>query len=150
VSEEIQHVIRPRLPWRTDEAMTECGRPAGDGDMTRDEAIAKVKRLGKVRASLSSCMTCWQTASRWPGWDRSPSSVMARYAKGLGFWVGRDPADDSPRARMDIELRAIAALVEAHREEFDAYVEGASAAPSLDAVRRRRARPVRSDYPRPL
>jgi len=132
---QVQHIVRPNLPWRTKEHLTECGRAADDTALTRDEAVRKVAREGQQRAAMSTCMTCWSTAERHPGWERSPSAVLDRWIDKSRFWYGR--RNESPTV-LDIELQAIAALIEAHREEFDAYVTGATSAPTLGAARARR------------
>jgi hypothetical protein len=118
----VDHIARPALPWR-DETRTECGKDASKvaSVITRDAALAKVKKQGKQRAALSTCMTCWSTAESWRGWDESPSEVLARETKGLR-WFNEGPTGQA--AKLDAELRAIAALVEAHREEFDGFLTG--------------------------
>lgn len=128
--EVLQHVERPRLPWRND-ARTECGLPtAGHPVITRDEFIAKVKRLGQQRSAMSTCMTCWNTAQRWPTWGQDPVAMMRRETQ---MWKG-DP-------RLRDELVAIAALIEAHRDEFDGLLTGLGQTSRLDEARRaRRAR----------
>lgn len=127
-----EHVRRPDLPWRTS-TMTECGRPTNDVGVVidRDALIAKIKRDGVQRAAYTTCMTCMETARRWPLWSEDPVRALSRE-----FYGGRaDP-------RFVGELRALAALVEEHRDEFDGYVEGLAETVSLDQVRRARARRV--------
>lgn len=128
-----EHVERPPLPWRA-AVITECGLPAaGHPVITRDEFIAKVKRQGKQRAAFSTCMTCWETAQRWPTWEQDPVQRIARETYGGGYRRGSD--------RFRAELLAIEVLVAAHREEFDAALAGLADAPRLDEARRaRRAR----------
>lgn len=134
MKEPVAHIARPDLPWREPEGLTECGRPVAEFAevMTRDEAIAKVKDLGKTRFAMVSCITCWQTASRHPHWEKSPSSVMARSIERSGWRFG----DSEERNLLDRELRAIAALIEAHREEFDQLVDVVS----IEDLRKARAR----------
>ena len=72
-------------------------------------------------------MTCMQTAERWADWAQSPSNVMHRHTE--TYWRS------SNTERIDGDLRAIAALIEAHRAEFDNYLEGVADAVSLDAKR---------------
>ncbi len=128
-----QHVKRPALPWR-DDTMTECGRPADDTCLTREQAIAKARRLGPRRAALTTCLVCLDTAQRWPGWDLSPAAVMARELKGFTYW--RSDSDTTPRIQDD--LRAIALLIDAHREEFNELLAALQATVPLRARKARR------------
>jgi len=128
---EVSHVVRPDLPWRKS-TTTECGRTGGNRPlMTRDELIAKVKLEGIQRAALSVCMTCLETARRWADWRRDPVQAMARET-----YHGSHGADP----RLKNELLALAALVEAHRDEFDEMLTGLAGTISLDAARRARRR----------
>lgn len=132
----LDHVIRPTLPWR-DDGLTECGRPVADvaSAITRDAALAKIKEYGKQRAAMSTCMTCWTTTQHSREWSESPTEVMGRYCAGAGFW---NPL--KPETQLDKELRAIAALVAAHRGEFDDFLAGLEQAATLDEARAARAR----------
>ena len=138
------HVLRPSLPWRDGPVLTECGHlPDGDTPVLgREEFITRLKKWGQARTSLTTCMTCWQTASRHPStWETSPVTVMAREA---GRAVARDyppaPVRDDPASRqIHLELLALAELVGRHREEFRGIVAGLEAAPSLDDARRNRS-----------
>jgi hypothetical protein len=126
VAEPLDHVRRPGLPWRAaDDDLTECGRPVVDvaAVVTAEEMQAKVARLGKTRAAMTSCMTCWSTAERNAAyhsrlrsvpssWDTNPSEVLRRW---IPYGYGGSPE----AAVLDAELRAIARLIEAHREDFD-------------------------------
>lgn len=125
-SEPRDHVQRPSLPWREDDR-TECGKPCNDvrSVISRDELLLRVRRDGIQRAAYSTCMTCLETANRWKDWAADPVDVMARE-----FYGGRR------HERMGDELRAIAALIAAHREEFDSYLAGLGQTVSLDAARR--------------
>jgi hypothetical protein len=130
-----QHVIRPVLPWRPPDVLTECGRKVDDLQhvITRQAYLAKVRKLGTRRAMLTTCLTCSDTAERWSDWATNPADVIRRET---GY--GRD---DTPLRR---ELLAIAALIEEHRAEFDDYLAGLDQATDLAAVRqaRRRRAPV--------
>jgi hypothetical protein len=77
---ELEHVLRAVPPWRTGPLLLECGQLAdGKPALTREAFLKKVKDQGKVRSSLSTCMTCWQTASRHSGtWETDPVGLMAR------------------------------------------------------------------------
>lgn len=128
---DISHIARPPLPWR-DDARTECGRPTNDVRrvITRSDAERLQKRLGAQRASYQLCMTCWQTARRWPTWEVNPLDRLARDLMRPG---------DNERL-LHRELRAIAMLIEAHRGEFDQLVADLGAAPDLNARRMRQRR----------
>lgn len=144
---EIDHVLRPLPPWR-DEAMTECGLPADGMErvIPRSELISRLRDLGRQRTYMLTCVTCINTANRWRTWEERPSHVLARDVDRFGgAWGERSVLDD--------ELLAVAALIEAHPEEFHGYVEGLADTSSLDAARRRRRREprqVNTVRPRPL
>jgi hypothetical protein len=89
MDEVLDHVKRPPLPWR-DEQLTECGKRIIDvaSCVTRDEVIAKVKKQGKQRAAMSTCMTCWQTTARHRDWAASPCDVIARWLEKVS-WAER-------------------------------------------------------------
>jgi hypothetical protein len=133
----LDHVLRPQPPWRTGHT-TECGLRADSYPaLTRDEFKAKVRRQGQQRAALTTCMTCLHTAQRWPTWDEDPVQAMGRETYG-----GR-----RGDTRFRDELVAIAALIAAHRDEFDALLKDLDDIPRLaDARARSRAR--RAPVPR--
>src|SRR5664279_1178922 len=59
VTEQLTHIKRTQLPWRTDDGLTECGRDAaGYLSVTRDDALVQFKKLGQQRFALVTCMTC--------------------------------------------------------------------------------------------
>lgn len=132
MADPLDHIARPRLPWR-DESLTECGKPAASvaSVISRDQAHAKVKKQGKQRAAMSTCMTCWNAAERHRDWAASPTEVIDRETNGC-MWPQRDDT------QLDRELRAIAALVEAYRAEFDGYLMALEDTPRLDSRRQRR------------
>lgn len=127
------HVLRASPPWRKDDQLTECGKPANTVDtvITRGGLITRVAAIGQRRTAFSVCGTClttaeWQNRSQW---DTAPEQVVVRAIK----------------RRMDLEqvrheLWALAALVEAHREEFDELVTGLGQAPQLSAYRNAKRR----------
>jgi len=130
--EPLTHIRRPNLPWRDDE-LTECGKPIGDikgSVLNRESAAVQLRRLGQQRFAMFHCMTCWNTARYNHGWDRSPSHVMAREVQRGGRFTMNEV-----NQRMDAELRAIAALIEAHREEFDGFLAGLEETTDLTRVR---------------
>lgn len=129
----MEHVERCLLPWQT-ERLTECGRPVAEFAvvLTREQAIRKFREQGEQRAALTTCMTCLNRGRYQPArWEDNPAAVMARACERVGW----SPREDHP---MNVELRAIAALVRAHRAEFDGYVAGLAGTVSLDGARRAR------------
>lgn len=126
MTEALDHIIRPALPWR-DDRLTECGRPMEDVPhvITRDGFALKYRTQGQQRSALTTCMTCWTTARRWPTWDADPVEVMRRE---LAVY-----AED--RDQVGRELRAVAALIGAHRDEFAGLLAGLAQVGDLAARR---------------
>lgn len=139
MSEQRDHVVRAQLPWRTDQ-LTECGRELNDvaSFITRDQLIGRVKEHGQQRTAFTVCMTCWTTASSHRyNWNSDPIATIAREASRCGGSYGH--ASPSPeRSQLVAELRAIAALIDAHRDEFDGYITGLAETTSLTAARKAR------------
>lgn len=131
MKEPVEHVIRAALPWRADE-YTECGRPLNDitKAITRDELRKRVADLGKTRAAMLTCITCAQAAARHRIWEEDPVDAIRREVWGQEV------------ERFGDELRALAALVAAHPDEFDGYLTGLAATSSLSAARARRLRRI--------
>lgn len=122
----LDHLARPALPWRDGQPLTECGRRVeGLPLITREELVARVRNLGSKRASFSTCITCWETASRWKPWDEDPVQAMGREC---GPWYRNT-------AMLRDELLALAELVRAHPQEFRAILNGLAEAPRLDEAR---------------
>jgi hypothetical protein len=122
MKEPVDHILRPRMPWRTAEgAITECGFDAAKvKTLSRDEFAQRLKECGQQRTAMLTCMTCSDTARRWKDWDGDPRQALAReiaWEAGEGYFRRTDRGE-----RLKDELIAIAELVEAHREEFDAVV----------------------------
>lgn len=123
MKEPVDHILRPRLPWRGDEgAITECGYDATKvKTLTRGDYFARLKDLGQQRTAMLTCMTCSDTARRWGTWDDDPRSAIHREidweCRGAAYY--RTRANDRGQRLRD-ELLAIATLVDAHRDEFDA------------------------------
>lgn len=129
MKEPVDHILRPRLPWRSPDApaITECGHDAaGVRTITRDEFFQRQNDLGKQRTAMLTCMTCSGTVQRWGTWEDDPRLAIGREVE----WERSGPyyARGEARARnergqlLKDELLAIAALIEAHREEFDAHI----------------------------
>lgn len=146
------HLIRPLLPWRDPtDGLTECGLTAeGHRWITLAEANQRIKAQGGRRAAFTLCMTCVDTVNRHQSrsFDEQPCGSLLReleWAWGRLRWQRSDMGDDAiVRARrIDIEVRAIGALVEAHREEFDEFVAGHADTEDLTARRVARAAAAR-------
>jgi len=123
MKEPVDHILRPLLPWRSaDAAITECGYNTSKvKTMTREEYFQRVRDMGQQRAALFTCMTCADTARRWGTWDDDPGRALDReisWECGGPYWHNRNDRG----FRLRDELLAIAALIESHREEFDALV----------------------------
>ena len=124
MNDPLEHIQRPEFPWRND-CRTECGRRAVDVAVTisRDRFIAKVKDQGRQRAAMSTCMTCWSTASRWGDWNHSPADVAVREgAKG-------------DRDLWEAELRAFALMIEAHPDEWASLLQAMRSVDQLSVSR---------------
>lgn len=120
MKEPVDHILRPQLPWRTGGGITECGYDAGKVQtLTRDEYFARMKDLGQQRCAMLTCMTCAGTAARWGTWDDDPRKAVEREVQWECTW--RRSEDRGVRLRD--ELVALAALAEAHGDEFRAHVE---------------------------
>jgi hypothetical protein len=120
MKEPVDHIIRPLLPWRSDGGITECGYDATKVKaITRAEFFQRKKDLGQQRCAMLTCMTCADTASRWESWENDPRQAMAREIHWeRGEWRPRTDRG----TRLHDELIAIAALIEAHRDEFEATI----------------------------
>lgn len=122
MKEPVDHILRPRLPWRRDEAaITECGFDASAVKaLSRDEYFARRKDLGSQRAAMITCMTCSSTAERHGTWDDDPRHALEREIQ----WEHRSRygSREDRGDRLKDELLAIAALIEAHLDEFHATV----------------------------
>lgn len=142
--EPLAHVLRAALPWRDGLVLTECGKLPGTGMpvLTVPEFVAKVKREGRQRSAMTTCMTCWATAVRHSvtSWAADPVGVMSREAGWARTWQPGVVRDDPAARLFRDELLAIEELVSRHREEFDGIVAGLAGAARLDDARRRRRR----------
>lgn len=121
----LDHVRRADLPWRVAD-LTECGRRVTDVAqlITRDELAARLARHGRKRSAMLTCMTCFETAGRYRAFAVDPVDALRREVN-----------DYRQDERLTAELRALAALVQAHREEFDGFVTGLGETVSLAAAR---------------
>lgn len=118
MKQPVDHIIRSQLPWRRGPGITECGYDAAKVTaITREEYAARVKDLGQQRAAMVTCMTCSTTVRNWSTWEQDPRHAIGREVE----WETRGSryANDRGNLLRD-ELAVIAALIEAHRDEFDA------------------------------
>jgi hypothetical protein len=122
VKEPVDHILRPHLPWRAeDDVITECGYDVTKVKvLTREEFDARYKDLGRTRMAMLTCMTCMETNARYAHWADDPRQAMQREIEWEVRW-GREIRDREQRLKD--ELFAIAGLIEAHREEFDAAIK---------------------------
>lgn len=131
MKEPVDHIIRPRLPWRSDTepAVTECGYDATKvKSLTRADFFRRLKDYGEQRCGLVTCMTCMHTARRWPTWQEDPRQAISREAEWEGahwsqFYGGREQRGH----RLRDELQAIEALIAAHADEFRDLLAGIDA-----------------------
>ena len=136
---ELEHVVRSRPPWRRGEDLTECGKPAtGLSVITRDGFIAKVRKQGQQRSAMTTCMVCWRTARSHPSWEENPVLSLIREARRFEW----HPILAMPAKSVTFrdELLAIAALIDAHRDDFDALLAGLGDTVCLDEARQKRLR----------
>lgn len=119
MKEPVDHIERPRLPWRsTDEpAITECGYSAVKvKTLTRSEFERRLKEYGEQRTTILTCMICMQTARRWSDWDTDPRQAIEREIQWEGRW------NQNRGTRLANELRAIHMLIAAHYGQFQTYL----------------------------
>jgi hypothetical protein len=124
MKEPVDHILRPRLPWRPEEGgITECGYDASKvKTLTREEFFQRFKDYGQKRTALLTCMTCSDTARRWRTWEEDPRQALSReieWERG-GFYLR---ARNDRGERLKDELIAIVELIEAHGDEFNALVD---------------------------
>jgi hypothetical protein len=149
----VDHISRAILPWRSTADLTECGKDVASYPgriVTREEAAARIKRIGQRRSMFSLCMTCVSTSDRYrsrytPVITEDIVMAVARAASSVQHshppYPGEDPSPTwRERQRLAAEFEAIIALIAAHREEFDGYLSGREQTVSLaDRRRQRRA-----------
>jgi len=134
----LTHIVRAMPPWcRDTEQLTECRLPAHAFPVwTRAEALEEQRRLGAQRFSLFVCQTCRSASNMNAAWEENPAKCLQRYLGHAAYYL----EEPTPAARViHDELRAIAVLIDRHRDEFDALRTGFGEVIALP-VRRRRAR----------
>ncbi len=120
MKEPVDHILRPQLPWRSAAGITECGYDAAKvPTISRDEYLDRLKNFGRQRTAILTCMTCADTASRHSTWEDDPRQALQREVEWEGGRWGRR---DDRGCRLRDELLAIAAIIDMHREEFDAHI----------------------------
>lgn len=120
MKEPVDHIHRPSLPWRVaSSGMTECGLNAASvASITREAYFTRLKDMGQQRTALLTCMTCGDTCRRWGTWEDDPRKALERE---IHWETGWAPRKDRGELLRD-ELLAVDALIEAHRDEFDAHL----------------------------
>lgn len=139
--EPVAHLPRPVPPWE-EVHNTLCGRGITDVAKMGTIAafIATVKKYGQRRAAFDYCQNCVShTRTAVMTWEKNPIEIVSD-------WVGRGIYTAAPgQERITANLYALAALVEAHPEEFEAHRSATTTgAVSLGAARaaKRRLRGV--------
>lgn len=134
--QECEHLTRPTFPWRADRH-TLCGLAADEvtSAISLDALVERIERDGHAQTSVAMCRTCWD-GRETARWDSNPIGVVAREAVRAGIG-SREPSHQPEAALFRAELRAIAALIEVHRAEFDGYLTGLAATTNLAEHRRR-------------
>lgn len=122
MKQPVDHIERPRLPWRCDEpGLTECGYDASKvKTLTRDEFFQRLKDYGQQRAAMLTCMTCSDTARRWQTWEQDPRQALSReitWERGEGYRPRGDRG-----GRLKDELVAIAQIISENRDRFTSIV----------------------------
>lgn len=140
MADPLKHIVRPPLPWRESD-QTRCGRSTTEIRpellATLDEAKQIVAQHGKQRAAFLFCMTCAQGASPWREWDDDPIERMGRECSSLSHYgIRRDP---ERAERFERELRTMALLIEAHRDEWEATLASFDDDAVVSLADRRRA-----------
>lgn len=135
MKEPVDHIERPRLPWRsdTDTSLTECGfECVRVKTLTHSEFFRRMKEYGEQRTAILTCMTCMNTSRQWATWDEDPRKALGREIDWEIRWMAKHGN------RLRDEMRAIALLIKAHPEEFKELVHGVMGTVDLLAERRKR------------
>lgn len=120
MKDPVDHILRPQLPWRRRPGITECGLDASKvSAIDRDAFAARMKDYGQRRCSMMTCITCSDTSRRWKGWEQDPREAVGREVE----WEARHWRSQERGDQLRFELLAIAELIDAHRDEFDAAID---------------------------
>jgi hypothetical protein len=147
VQERRDHVARAVVPWRSHTQYTECGRLVTNvtSVITPDALQDRIRTHGQQRTAFTVCMTCWNTSNDHPSWQTNPSAVLVReLTRTRGYHDRNRPSTNPEAIQANNELRAIAALIEAHQAEFDTYLTDAANAIDLTTARHTRRRQGRT------
>ena len=128
---QVSHVQRPQLPWETTRK-TYCGKDPEQfkSVISLDAAQHRFKEVGRKRATYELCVTCVETANRASSFDLSPCQAVAHVYANRWWRAGDHPTETA-------ELRAVALLIEAHREEFDEAIAALLDTSADDFAKRR-------------
>lgn len=122
MKDPVDHILRPRLPWRARVEITECGHEATEvSTLTREEFFARLKDYGKQRTAMTTCMTCMNAAARWPTWAEDPRTALMREVvwEDAAYWPGSTRFRSEPRGhQLRDDLLAIEILIVNHIDEF--------------------------------
>jgi hypothetical protein len=120
LGDRLDHVARLRLPWRTTD-LTECGRDADKfPTITADQYEARLRKYGQRRTAFTVCQTCVSRVTF--GLPGTAGGIRNGIIDALHRECERVRYD--PNSQLEQELQAIAALIDAHRLEFDATLAG--------------------------
>lgn len=143
MKDPVDHILRPQLPWRENVAITECGLNARKVPaITRDVFEARLRDLGQQRTAMLTCMTCDGAARRWGTWADDPRKAVEREIQ----WETARRRNDHGDNLRD-ELLAIAALIDAHPDEFASYLSETER--RREWVERKAANAAKPKQPRP-
>ncbi len=146
MKEPVDHIIRPQLPWRSGPGMTECGYDASKVKaLSRSEFNQRLKDCGQQRTAMMTCMTCSDTARRHGTWEDDPREAIHREVEWENKWHRKDRG-----CQLQDELFAIARLIEAHRDEFDALVVATQRQRDWNAQKAALAKKAPATKPQPL
>ena len=110
--EPLKHIRRRQLPWR-DSGITECGRLASEFPervIFTDAVDVLILQYGVQRSAFLLCITCFE---RW-----QTGAYYWRGNKGLFGTLEREGQNNRALADVNLDLAALAKLVEAHPSEF--------------------------------
>lgn len=116
MKEPVDHILRPRLPWRdqNEPAITECGySSASVKTITREQYAARYKELGMQRCAMTTCMTCADTSKRWETWEQDPRQAVGREVEWECNKWRRERS-----CQLKDELESLADLAANHASEF--------------------------------